>query len=96
MARPRNDERHQALPARIRLWMLDNPGQHRARDVADGLGVPDGMERQKWSQKVANALVRLTNDGAVTREAVQPEGWKAPVGVYQLAQPAAAAVATGE
>lgn len=81
----------EALPARIRLWLLDNPGQHRARDVADGLGVPSGMARAKWSQKVANALVRLTSDGSVVRDEVTPEGWKVPVGVYRLPQPATAA-----
>jgi hypothetical protein len=84
MARPKNDERHEALPARIRLWMLDHPGEHRARDIAEGLGVPAGMTRAKWSQKVANALVRLASDGSVARTEVTPEGWKVPVGVYSL------------
>jgi hypothetical protein len=37
-----------ATPARIRVWLLDHPGQHRAVEIAHGLGLP--------TQKVANAL----------------------------------------
>lgn len=75
-----------ALPARIRLWLLDHPGSHRARDVAEGLGVPDGMARKVWSQKVANAIARETRAGKIIREEAQLPGWSVPCGVYRLPQ----------
>lgn len=57
-----------ALPARIRLYLLDHPGGHSAGDLARALPRPDDVEPRKWSQKVANALVRMTAKGEVVRE----------------------------
>ena len=79
-----------ALPGRIRLWLLDHPGQHRARDVAEGLGVPADMRREQWSQKVANALAREVRAGKVVREEVTLPGWSVPCGVYRLPENAPA------
>lgn len=74
----------QKLPAQIRQWLTDHPGEHRARDVAEGLGLPDGMKRADWSQKVANALGRLSREGAVTRRDRDLENHKRPVGFYSI------------
>lgn len=70
------------LPARITSWLQKNPGQHRARDVANGLGLPEGMAQKDWSQKVGNALGRLHSQGAVAREDTPLAGSRRPVGVY--------------
>lgn len=74
----------ETLPGLIRLWMLDNPGPHRARDVANGLGKPADMPQAQWSHKVANALARETRAGKIVREYQQLEGWLKPVGTYRL------------
>lgn len=84
MTRPRDIDRATALPGRIRLWLLDNPGEHRARDVAEAIQAPEGMSKAQWSQKVANALARLTREGAVVCEK-RDIGHKKPVGHYRLA-----------
>lgn len=76
-----------ALPAAIRLWLLDHPGEHRARDVAEALPLPADMTKAQWSQKVANALSRLARNGEVIRED-RDLGYKRPVGHYRLAVPA--------
>ena len=73
-----------SIPSTIRLWMLEHPGEHRARDIAEGLGVPDGRTRAWWSQRIARALVRMNNTGKVVRHDRQLEGWKHPVGFYRL------------
>lgn len=74
---PAKDARNPAaLPARIRLWLLDNPGQHRAVTIAKGLN--------RETQPVANALGRLCREGAVTRDRVSVEGRKLPVTMFSL------------
>lgn len=73
-----------ALPAAIRLWLLDHPGEHRARTVAEALPKPPELTKAQWSQKVANALGRLARDGAVIRED-RDLGYRKPVGHYRLA-----------
>lgn len=70
-----------AMPARIITWLREHPGEHRARDVAEGLGIPAGVKRADWSQKVANALGRLQRNGDVTH-VYRDLGHKRPVGVY--------------
>lgn len=72
-----------ALPARLCSWLREHPGEHRARDVAAGLGVPSGMTRATWSQKVANALGRLTRDGQVIRQN-RDLGYARPTGLYSM------------
>jgi hypothetical protein len=72
-----------ALPAQIVAWLTENAGEHRARDVAEGLGVPDGVKRADWSQKVANALGRLARDGSVKHQ-YRDLGYKRPTGVYSV------------
>lgn len=72
-----------ALPASIRLWLIDHPGEHRARDVAAGITRPADMTVAKWSQKVANALSRMARDGSVTRE-YRDIGHKKAVGLYSI------------
>ncbi|UQS95187.1 hypothetical protein Pam4_44 [Pseudanabaena phage Pam4] len=57
-----------ALPARIRLYLLDHPGGHSAGDLARALPAPEGTTGRQWSQKVANALGRMAAKGEVTRE----------------------------
>lgn len=83
----RGDREAGALPAAIRLWLLDHPGEHRARDVAEALPRPADVTKAQWSQKVANALGRLARDGAVVRED-KDLGYKRAVGHYRLAVPA--------
>lgn len=79
---------HTALPARIRLWLLDNPGSHRPAEVAAGLGVPDGMTRAQWSQKVANAMSRLVKNGdLVAVDLRERMGWKGRCTGYHLPAP---------
>lgn len=67
-----------AMPARIRLWLLDNPGQHRAVTIAKALGLE--------TQPVANALGRLYRQGAVTREKVSVDGRRLPLTMFSLPQ----------
>lgn len=74
-----------ALPTRLCAWLREHPGEHRARDVAAGLGAPDGMPRAEWSQKVANALGREVQRGTVRRED-RDLGYKRPVGLYSAAE----------
>ena len=80
-----------ALPTRLTEWLRQHPGEHRARDVAAGLGVPDGMTRAAWSQKVANALGREVQRGTVRRQD-RDLGYKRPVGLYALPETAPASV----
>lgn len=70
-----------ALPAQITTWLNEHPGEHRTRDVAEGLGVPDGMKPKDWTQKVGNALGRLARDQAV-RRVFRDIGHARPVGHY--------------
>ena len=70
--------------SRIIAWLGENPGEHRARDVAVGLGVPDGVKRADWSQKVANTLGRLAREGAVQHH-YRDLGHARPTGVYAAA-----------
>lgn len=72
------------LPGRIRTWMEENPDPARTRDVALGLGIPEGMTRSQWVQKVGNAMAREYRRGTLTRIA-QEVGQKRPVTRYQLA-----------
>lgn len=73
-----------ALPASIRLWLIDHPSEHRARDVAAGITRPPELSVAQWSQKVANALSRMARDGTVVRE-YRDLGFKKPVGMYRAA-----------
>ena len=73
-----------ALPSSIRLWLIDHPGEHRARDVAAGIKRPAELTVATWSQKVANALARMARDGSVVRE-YRDIGHKKPVGMYRIA-----------
>lgn len=74
-----------ALPLRIREHLAQHPGEEfRARDIANALGLPDGMTQAKWSQKVANALTREVNRQTVIRE-YRDLGHKNPTGVYSAA-----------
>lgn len=76
---------HSALPARIRLWLLDHPGPKRPAEVATGLGLPEGMARQDWSRIVANAMGRLAREGALERVDLREQmGWKGPCTGYEL------------
>lgn len=75
-----------ALPFRIRGWLADHPGAHRARDVANGLGRPEWTTQGDWSLAVARALSRLLANGSVTRQDLDI-GHKKPVGHYALAAP---------
>lgn len=70
-----------AIPATITAWLRDHPGEHRTRDVAAGLGVPEGMKPKVWTQKVGNALGRLARDGDV-RRVYRDIGHARPVGHY--------------
>jgi hypothetical protein len=76
-----------ALPVRLVSWLRENPGEHRARDVAEGLGVPPGMTKADWTHKVGNALGRLARDGSVRRE-FRDLGYKKPMGVYLIPETA--------
>ena len=60
-----------ALPAQIRLWMLDHPGQHSTAAVADGLTMPEGITRKQWVMKVGNAMARLARTGKLEREQLE-------------------------
>lgn len=70
-----------ALPAQITTWLGANPGRHRTRDVAQGLGLPEGVKPKDWTHKVGNALGRLARDGDVTRTYLDI-GHARPVGHY--------------
>lgn len=70
-----------AAPAAITAWLDQHPGEHRTRDVAQGLGVPEGMKPKDWTQKVGNALGRLARDGDV-RRVYRDIGHARPVGHY--------------
>lgn len=75
-----------ALPARIVTWLQQNPppggaAGHRARDVANGLGLPADTTQAAWSANVGRALSRLVGEGSVVRTYADL-GYKAPVGLY--------------
>lgn len=75
------------LPDRVAAWLKAHPGPHRARDVADALGVPPAVPRKDWSQRIAQILadfVRRGNAHGIVRQEVQLEGWKRPVGMYAV------------
>lgn len=80
-----------SLSSRIRLWMLENPGahdgHHRARDVAEGLGLPEGWTRADWSQRVANVMAREAKIGRLVRDKRTFTGWSVPRHVYRLPAP---------
>lgn len=86
---------HTSLSSRIRLWLLDHPGPHRPAQIAAGLGVPEGIEKQKWTQKVANECARMANPAQGRRrtlDRVKIEGWWG--NGYQLAPADAEAAAS--
>lgn len=70
------DQRHTSLPARIRNWLFNHPGEHRGRDIAAGIGEP--------TQPVNNALGRLARDGEVERRRESVEGRKVPITYYRF------------
>lgn len=75
-----------SLSSRIRLWLLDHPGQHRPSQIAAGLGIPAGVAKQKWTQKVANECARMANPAQGRRrtlDRVEEPGWWGKS--YQLA-----------
>ena len=68
----------------IRAWLAKNPGPHRPRDVAAGLGVPEGMAKQQWTQKVANEVARMWRNGELTKAQTRLPDWKVPLTTYAL------------
>ena len=70
------------LPNRIRMWLQEHPGEHRARDVANGLGRPEDVKQADWSRQVATALSREVQRGNVSRTERTLDGWTKPTGLY--------------
>lgn len=70
----------------IRAWLTTNPGPHRPRAIAAGLGIPEGMTKQQWTQKVANEVARLWRSGELTKTQTRVPDWKVPLTTYALAQ----------
>lgn len=69
------------LPSRIQEWLTAHPGEHRTRDVAEGLGRPDGVAPKDWTLNVGRALSRLALSGSVART-FKDLGHKKPTGHY--------------
>lgn len=74
-----------AIAPRIRAWLTANPGPHRPRDIAAGLGIPPGMEKQQWTLKVANEVARLWRNGVLVKQQTRVPNWKVPLTTYALA-----------
>lgn len=74
------------LSDRVAAWLKANPGPHRARDVADAIGVPPAVPRKDWTQRIGQILsdsTRRGNKHGIARREVQLKGWKRPVGMYE-------------
>lgn len=79
-----------SLPGRIRAWLAEHPGDHRPRDVAKALGVPDGSDRSRWTIRVGAAMSRMYLAGELTRRRDVSAGGatvKRPPTLYALAPP---------
>lgn len=50
-----------SLATRIRAHLLTAAGPQRPADIATALGIPDGMTKTQWSQRVANTCARMAN-----------------------------------
>lgn len=56
-----------SLRSRIRLFLLDNPGTHRPRDVAAALTRPESRTVSQWTTDVGRECSRLVKAGELER-----------------------------
>lgn len=64
---PAKKQRHPyALASAITTWLLANPGHHRPRDIAAGIGIPYGRTQSQATVDVGRECARMLKRGDLT------------------------------